>query len=92
MRIEKVQQTVYVNKYIAFDGREFDTITKCEDYEKRKRGERIVCDKCNGRGSISEGWHEVLNELTFQYESVEYTHRCDKCNGKGYLEKKIVWE
>lgn len=92
MRIKQVQQTIYVNKYVAFDGREFDTARQCEDYEKRKSGERKICDKCNGRGVISEGWHEVRNELTCQFETVEYTHRCDKCDGKGYLDKVVEWK
>ena len=90
--IRKVQKTVYVNKYVAFDGREFDTESQCNDYEKRKRGERIVCDKCNGKGYFSKGFHEVLNELTYQYEEVEYTETCSKCNGKGYLDKVITWK
>lgn len=92
MTIKRVQKTIYVNKYVAFDGTEFDYENQCLDYEKRKRGERKVCDKCNGRGVISEGWHEVRNELTCQFETVEYTHRCDKCDGKGYLDRKEVWE
>ena len=90
--IKRVQQTVYVNKYVAFDGREFDTMSQCDDYEKRKRGERVVCDKCNGKGYISNGWHKVLNELTYQFEDVEYTQTCSKCNGKGYLDKVVKWE
>lgn len=92
MRIKQVQKTIYVNKYVAFDNTEFDYENQCLDYEKRKRGERKMCDKCNGRGVISEGWHEVRNELTCQFETVEYTHRCDKCDGKGYLDKVVEWK
>jgi DnaJ-class molecular chaperone len=90
--IKRVQQTLYVNKYVAFDGREFDTMSQCDDYEKRKRGERVTCDKCNGKGYISNGWHKVLNELTYQFEDVEYTQNCSKCNGKGYLDKVEIWK
>ena len=67
-------------------------MSQCGDYEKRKRGERITCDKCNGKGYISNGWLKVRNVLTYQFEDVEYTQTCSKCNGKGYLDKKEVWE
>lgn len=92
MEVKRVQKTIYVNKYVAFDGTEFDYESQCLDYEKRKRGERKVCDRCNGRGYISKGRHKVRNELTCQYEEVEYTDTCKQCNGKGYLDKKEVWE
>lgn len=92
MQVKQVQKIIYVNKYVAFDGTEFDTECQCQDYEKRKLGDRIPCSNCNGRGYISEGWHEVRNELTFQYEKVEYTHKCPKCDGKGYLDKVVEWK
>ena len=90
--IKWFRQSTYVKKYVAFDGREFDTMTQCDDYEKRKRGDRVTCSLCNGQGHISDGWHQVLNELTYQYEDVEYTHPCPKCKGKGYLDRAEVWE
>ena len=34
MEIKKGRKTVYTIKYVAFDGREFDTMNKCDDYEK----------------------------------------------------------
>jgi uncharacterized repeat protein (TIGR02543 family) len=55
-------------------------------------GNAESCNKCNGKGYISNGWHKVLNELTYQFEDVEYTDTCSKCNGKGYLDKKEIWE
>ena len=89
----KVEVKTLVTKYQSDDGKMmFDTKEQCIDYEKRKRGERVICDKCNGKGYISNGWHKVLNELTYQFEDVEYTQTCSKCNGKGYLNKKEVWE
>lgn len=92
MEVKRVQKTIYVNKYVAFDGTEFDYENQCLDYEKRKRGERKVCDKCDGIGYISKGIHNVLNELTYQYETVEYTEICKKCDGKGYLDKVVEWK
>lgn len=91
MRIEDRTKVVHYNVYIANDGREFETESACRDYEKRLNGERKTCEFCGGKGYISEGWHDVRNELTCQYERVEYTHKCPKCDGKGYLERKEVW-
>lgn len=82
----------YVTKYQAKDGRIFDTESQCLDYEARMNGTRRTCTNCNGRGCISEGFHEVRNELTCQFETVEYTRTCTVCGGKGYLDKKEVWE
>ena len=88
-----IEEIKYVTKYTSDDGKKiFNSKQECIDYEKRKRGERVICDKCNGKGYISNGWHKVLNELTYQFEDVEYTQTCSKCNGKGYLDKKEVWE
>ena len=92
MEIKEVEKTVHVNKYVAFDGHEFDTYSQCDDYEKRKRGVRITCSLCNGQGYISKGSHQVLNELTYQYETVEYTNSCPKCKGKGYLDRVEMWK
>ena len=92
MKIKEVEKTVYGNKYVAFDGHEFDTYRQCDDYEKRKRGDRVTCSLCNGQGYISKGSHQVLNELTYQYETVEDTHSCPKCKGKGYLDRVEIWK
>ena len=91
MRIEKKSKTIYYNVYIANDGTEFENESQCIDYEKKKNGDRVKCSLCDGTGRISDGWHSVLNELTYQYEDVEYSHTCSKCNGKGYLERKEIW-
>ena len=92
MEIKKVEKIVQVNKYVAFDGREFDTCSQCDDYEKRKRGDRITCSLCNGQGYLSKGYNQVLNELTYQYETVEERQSCPKCKGKGYLDRVEIWE
>lgn len=59
--------------------------------KKRLRGERKECPHCHGKGFISQGWHQVRNYMTYQYEDVEDTETCKQCGGKGYLEKKEVW-
>lgn len=93
MKEVKVEVKSFKTKYQSDDGKMlFDTEEQCIDYEARMNGARHTCTNCNGRGYISEGFHEVRNELTCQYETVEYTHKCKVCNGKGYLDKKIVWE
>jgi DnaJ-class molecular chaperone len=83
---------IYVTKYKAKDGKVFDTESACRAHESFLDGTRKFCEYCNGKGYVSHGYHSVLNELTYQYEQVEYTEKCPKCNGKGYLEKKTVWE
>ena len=40
MEIKRVEKTVYTNKYVTFDGCEFDTMNKCDDYEKRELTQR----------------------------------------------------
>lgn len=92
--MEEIKQEVrkWVTKYKSNDGRIFDTKDQCIDYEARMNGTRRTCTNCNGRGCISEGFHEVRNELTCQFETVEYTRTCTVCGGKGYLDKKEVWE
>lgn len=92
--MEEFKQEVrrWVTKYKSNDGHVFDTKEQCLDYEARMNGTRRTCTNCNGRGRISEGFHEVRNELTCQYETVEYSHTCEVCGGKGYLDKKEVWE
>ena len=92
--MKEIKQEVrkYVTKYQAEDGHIFDTEAQCLDYEARMKGTRRTCPKCNGRGRISEGFHEVRNELTYQYETVKYSHKCEVCDGKGYLDKKEVWQ
>lgn len=92
MEVKRVQKTIYVNKYVAFDGTEFDYENQCLDYEKRKRGERKVCDKCNGRGYIVTGQHTVYDNWSFKYETYDDTKKCVHCDGKGYLDRKEVWE
>ena len=92
MKEIKEQKTIYVTKYQASDGKVFDYKIDCENHKKRLRGERKECPRCHGKGYISQGWHQVRNELTFQFERVEYTETCKHCGGKGYLEKKEVWE
>lgn len=92
--MEEFKQEIksYVTKYRSSDGLVFDTKEQCLDHEARNKGTRKTCTHCKGRGYISEGWHEVRNELTYQYEQVEYTRTCNVCGGKGYLDKKEVWE
>lgn len=91
MKEIKEQKTIYVTKYQAFDGKVFEYRSDCEDHEKRLRGERKECPHCHGKGFISQGWHQVRNYMTYQYEDVEDTETCKQCGGKGYLEKKEVW-
>lgn len=91
MKEIKEQETIYVTKYQAFDGKVFEYRSDCEDHEKRLRGERKECPRCHGKGYISLGWHQVRNYMTYQYEDVEDTETCKQCGGKGYLEKKEVW-
>ena len=92
--MKEIKQEVrkYVTKYQAEDGRVFNTESQCLDYEARIKGTRRTCPNCNGKGYISDGWHDVLNELTYQTERVEYSHKCEVCDGKGYLDKKEIWK
>lgn len=92
MKEIQVTEMVTVTKYQARDGQIFRSKNACIDYEKRLDGTRKTCEYCNGKGYLSLGYHSVRNELTCQFEQVEYTETCQKCNGKGYLEKKTVWE
>lgn len=92
--MKKIKQEVvtYVTKYESYDGKIFNTEHECRDHEARMNGVRKTCPNCNGKGYLSDGWHDVRNELTCQYEQVEYIHTCDMCNGKGYLDKVEIWK
>lgn len=92
--MEEIKQEIkkWVTKYKSDDGKIFDSKNECFDYEARMKGNRKTCTNCNGKGYISEGWHDVRNELTCQYERVEYTHTCEVCGGKGYLDKVEIWK
>lgn len=96
MRIKTTQETrtvtVNVNKYIAFDGKEFDNEKDCDNYERIKNGTRIICPQCQGKG----GWE---GEFVPAYDNYDIGHvdghrkweSCSKCHGKGYLDKKVTW-
>ena len=89
------QRTVVENYkvFIADDGKEFNSYDACQDYELRKKGERMTCPSCNGIGYfrgrwIKPGYDPGLGAIEGHYE----TTTCEKCKGKGYLDKKTTWE
>ena len=78
--------------YIANDSTEFDSRSKCEDYELRQKGERITCPECHGKGYKLGRYVEAYDNYDIGHVEAHYEHdTCEKCQGKGYLEKKVTW-
>lgn len=97
MKIVTRKKTVVqeYNVYIAEDGKEFKTYDECKDYDEKKRGNRITCPDCNGKGRVNEHSEQVFDGGLYgdhKYHTYWTSDPCPRCKGKGYLEKKLTWE
>lgn len=98
MYTRKTPTTVIIEKetYVADDGTEFSSKSVCEDYEKRKNGDRKPCDNCGGHGVLYGQYipERKCHDSTGEWTVGGHYAECPVCHGKGYLDKKVTttWE
>lgn len=84
MKITKRQKTIEYEVYIAVDGKEFESMQECLDYEKTLK--KVTCNKCRGNGRVQGKFVEDFYNYDIGHIPAHYEwDECKKCKGYGYI-------